>query len=99
VLTDVLRLPAWHRYAACAGRAALFYDTAPTAQRIAAAVCQGCGVRGACLADALADERRSGCAFGVGGGLTATERVDRSHIESAPSTTRRRPPQALRLRL
>ena len=44
-LEQRVRLPAWRRYAACAGRGALFYATDPVSEAIAVAVCAGCGVR------------------------------------------------------
>jgi hypothetical protein len=69
------RLAAWWRYAACRGRAELFYSANPISQTIAVAVCAGCGVRDACVATARAEEG-DGPAYGVRGGLTASQRVE-----------------------
>ncbi|MEJ2871787.1 WhiB family transcriptional regulator [Actinomycetospora sp. OC33-EN08] len=73
-------LPAWHERAACAGMdETLFFplgEGGPAGvERIAQAkaVCAGCPVRSACLADAMTRESPS-ARYGVFGGLTATER-------------------------
>lgn len=74
------RVPSWHEQAACAGMdETLFFplgEGGPVgAERVqqAKAVCSGCPVRAACLADAMTRESPS-ARHGVFGGLTATER-------------------------
>lgn len=77
VLEQLVRLPAWHRYAACHGQTELFYGELELEQRIALAVCRGCGVREDCLAEALDEERLlgPGSVHGTRGGMTARERA------------------------
>jgi hypothetical protein len=53
----------------------LFYDGHAASVTVAKAVCARCGVREACLADALAEEVDERQRHGVRGGLTATERA------------------------
>lgn len=73
-------VPEWHEDAACSGMdEALFFPPADTGPLGAAwveqakAVCAGCPVRAACLAEAMTREPAS-ARYGVFGGLTATER-------------------------
>ena len=73
-------VPAWHERAACAGMdETLFFplgEGGPAgAERIeqAKAVCSGCPVQSACLADAMTRESPS-ARYGVFGSLTAVER-------------------------
>lgn len=73
VLEAHVRLPSWRRHAACRGRGDLFFAADEVSQRIALAVCAGCGVREACLADVWASEPPDG-RFGVVAGLTAAQR-------------------------
>ena len=74
VLEQLVRQPTWRRHAACRDRLELFYASDATSEAIAVAVCAGCVVRQACLAEALADEADTGYRYGVRGGLTASQR-------------------------
>lgn len=63
----------WYESAACIGAQHIFdNDTAP-AVAAALAICAGCPVRDACLADALRTET-VGSIFGIRGGLTPDQR-------------------------
>jgi hypothetical protein len=73
-------IPDWHEQAACSGMdEALFFpptETGPLgAARVeqAKAVCVGCSVQAACLAEAMTREPAS-ARYGVFGGLSAIER-------------------------
>lgn len=73
----------WRSDAACAGmRADLFFPGRGESPAEAKAVCRGCPVRDACLADALEGGER----FGVWGGLSERERRRRLR-RRARSTT------------
>jgi WhiB family redox-sensing transcriptional regulator len=70
----------WRRWAACKGKPVGWWfptrgDT--VLARAAIAVCQGCGVRDRCLAEALAEEAELGAGevAGIRGGRTAAERL------------------------
>lgn len=74
-------LPAWHDDAACTGMSEdLFFPVAETGPAGAAlveqakAVCAGCSVRTACLADTMTRESPS-ARYGVFGGLSAGDRT------------------------
>ncbi len=73
-LADVVRLPAWHRYAASAGATGLFFAADPVSEVIALALCRTCGVREECLREALQEEEDGWHVYGVRGGYTAAER-------------------------
>lgn len=61
----------WSEWAACLGSDLnLFFSNGRHVQRRAKAICGRCPVRGACLADAIAQ----GDQFGIRGGLTPQER-------------------------
>jgi WhiB family redox-sensing transcriptional regulator len=75
-LEALVRLPTWRRYAACRPVGpSPFFAADPASQAIALAVCGGCGVREACLAEALADECDAVLIFGTRGGMTASQRM------------------------
>ena len=73
-------IPDWHEHAACAGMSEdLFFPVAETGGagtalvEQAKAVCAGCPVRTACLADTMSRESPSS-RYGVYGGLSAGDR-------------------------
>jgi hypothetical protein len=74
-LEALIRLTTWRRYAACRGRGALFYASDPMSQAVAVAICESCGVREACAADAAVEEAEPPLVFGVRAGMTAGERM------------------------
>jgi hypothetical protein len=68
----------WTAFAACKGNTTVMFSTDAFGERVALALCAGCGVREACLADALTEERDQANVFGVygtRGGMTAAERI------------------------
>lgn len=76
-------LARWRRFAACRNRLELFYAGDEFSQRLACAICAGCGVRERCLADALEVEAGTPYRYGVRGGMTPAQRTgatsDRAH--------------------
>jgi WhiB family redox-sensing transcriptional regulator len=84
VLFDGVGVPEWRRAAACvdADPALFFPEGGPGAGLAVAAakrVCCSCPVRTTCLADVMAWVQSS-ARYGVGGGLSATER-QRLHLQ------------------